>query len=251
MIFIKTRVFQRACGRARTWRDGLAGASPEARLFRGSRACLRDVRRGRWFRRAARRYHRTMDTSIDDITGWIKEWQDGDDRARDRVFERLYGQLKRLAWSVLRSESGHETLQPTALLNDALMKLLKARAPAADDRGHFARIVARAMRQILVDRARRKLADKRGAGQRPLAFDAERHDVALTASPEQMVSFDQAMQALADLDPTAAAVVELRVFAGMTIEETALALEMHPSAVNREWAHASAWLKCNLFAAAE
>ncbi len=189
-----------------------------------------------------------MQNSIDDITGWIKQWQEGDEHARDRVFGQLYVELKRLASVVLRSESGHETMQPTALLNDALMKMLKSRAPEADSRAHFARIVARAMRQILVDRARRKLADKRGAGEQAVPFDAERHDVVLTASPEQMVAFDQAMVALAKFDPVAAAVVELRVFAGMTIEETAQALELHPSAVNREWAHASAWLKCNLFA---
>lgn len=188
---------------------------------------------------------------MDDITGWIKQWQDGDDHARDRVFAQLYSELKRLASVVLRSESGHETMQPTALLNDALMKMLKARAPEAESRGHFARIVARAMRQILVDRARRKLAEKRGAGEQAVSFDAERHDVALTAAPEQMVALDQAMVTLAQIDPIAAAVVELRVFAGMTIEETAQALDLHPSAVNREWAHASAWLKCNLFSVLE
>jgi len=199
----------------------------------------------------APRYHGAMHNSIDDITGWIRQWQDGDEHARDRVFGQLYTELKRLASVVLRSESGHETMQPTALLNDALMKLLKARAPEAESRGHFARIVARAMRQILVDRARRKLADKRGSGEQPVSFDADRHDVVLTASPEQMVSLDQAMMALAKIDPVAASVVELRVFAGMTIEETAQALELHPSAVNREWAHASAWLKCNLFSAVD
>ncbi len=198
-----------------------------------------------------RRYDGCMHLPIDDITGWIGEWQEGDDQARDRVFTQLYGELKSLAGAVLRSESAHETLQPTALLNDALMKLLKAPAPDAENRGHFARIVGRAMRQILVDRARRKLADKRGSGEQPLSFDPDRHDVVLTASPDQMVAFDQAMQALARVDATAASVVELRVFAGMTIDETARALDMHPSAVNREWAHASAWLKCNLFAAPE
>lgn len=187
-----------------------------------------------------------MDAGADDITGWIRDWQDGDAAARDRVFTRLYGELKRLAAAVLRSESGHETLQPTALLNDALMKLLQARAPQAEDRGHFARIVARAMRQILIDRARRKLADKRGAGERPLSL--EDHDAALSASPADLVALDDALSTLARLDARAAAVVELRVFGGLTIDETARALAIHPSAVNREWAHASAWLKTHAFA---
>src|SRR5687768_11500485 len=96
------------------------------------------------------------------ITAGLHEWQAGDGAARDRLFDRLYGDLRRLAAAVLRSESGHDTLQPTALLNEALIKLIDARPVAAEDRAHFARIVARAMRQILIDRARRKLADKRG-----------------------------------------------------------------------------------------
>ncbi|MFA5683728.1 MAG: ECF-type sigma factor [Lysobacteraceae bacterium] len=184
--------------------------------------------------------------NADDITGWIRDWQGGDDAARDRVFSRLYGDLKRLAAAVLRSESGHETMQPTALLNDALMKLLQAKPPQAGDRQHFSRIVARAMRQILIDRARRKLADKRGAGEAPLSL--EDHDAALTATPADLVALDDALSALAKLDPRAASVVELRVFAGFTIEETAQALDIHPSAVNREWAHACAWLKSHAFA---
>lgn len=183
-----------------------------------------------------------MQASADDITGWIRDWQDGDVAARDRVFTRLYGELKRLAAAVLRSESGHDTLQPTALLNDALIKLTTAaRAPAAEDRGHFARIVARAMRQILIDRARRKLTEKRGAGGVPLSFDD--HDVALAASPADLVAIDDLLSTLEKLDARAASVVELRVFAGLTIDETAQALGIHPSAVNREWAHASAWIK--------
>lgn len=187
-----------------------------------------------------------MDTAADDITRWIRDWQDGDAAARDRVFSRLYGELRRLAAAVLRSESGHETLQPTALLNDALMKLIQARAPQAEDRGHFARIVARAMRQVLIDRARRKLADKRGAGERPLSLEDQ--DAALSASPADLVALDEALSMLARFDARAAGVVELRVFAGLTIDETAQALDIHPSAVNREWAHACAWLKSNVFA---
>lgn len=186
-----------------------------------------------------------MEGVADDITGWIREWQEGDAHARDRVFTRLYGELRRLAAAVLRSESGHDTLQPTALLNDALIKLtLAAQAPAADDRRHFARIVARAMRQVLVDRARRKLADKRGGGIAPLPLHD--HDAALTGNPADLIALDDALAVLARLDPRAASVVELRVFAGLTIDETAQALEIHPSAVNREWAHASAWLKQHL-----
>ncbi|WP_166653869.1 ECF-type sigma factor [Tahibacter aquaticus] len=183
-----------------------------------------------------------------DITGWIRHWQEGDAQARDRVFAQLYGELRRLAAVVLRSESGHDTLQPTALLNDALIKLIEARkAPAAEDRSHFVRIVARAMRQILVDRARRKLADKRGAGVVPESLDAGL-EIPLMANPAELVALDDALATLAELDPRAAAVVELRVFAGLTIDEAAQALDISPSSVNREWAHACAWLKSDVFA---
>jgi RNA polymerase sigma factor (TIGR02999 family) len=182
-----------------------------------------------------------MSADIDNITGWLADWQQGDALARDRVFARLYAEMKRLAAAVLRSESGHDTLQPTALLNDALMKLIQSRAPDVEDRGHFIRVVARAMRQILIDRARRKLAEKRGAGVVPESIDDV--DVAGLGSPDELVALDDALNVLASLDARAASVVELRVFAGLTIDETAQALGIHASAVNREWAHASAWLR--------
>lgn len=188
-----------------------------------------------------RPYASRMTANADDITGWLNDWQQGDALARDRVFGRLYAEMKRLAATVLRSESGHDTLQPTALLNDALMKLIQARAPDVEDRGHFIRVVARAMRQILIDRARRKLAEKRGAGVVPESIDDI--DVAGIGSPHELVALDDALAVLAKLDPRAAAVVEMRVFAGLTIEETAQALDIHPSSVNREWAQASAWLR--------
>lgn len=185
-----------------------------------------------------------MGAAIDNITAWLSDWQEGDAVARDRVFTRLYSEMKRMAAAVLRSESGHDTLQPTALLNDALMKFIQARAPDVADRGHFIRVVARAMRQILIDRARRKLAEKRGSGVVMESIDDI--DVAGHGSPLELVALDDALSVLAELDPRAASVVEMRVFVGLTIEETAQALDIHPSAVNREWAHASAWLREHL-----
>ena len=100
------------------------------------------------------------------------------------------------------------------------------------------------MRQVLVDRARRKQADKRGAGLVPEPLDGQ--DIAEGATPEQILAVDEALARLADLDPRAASVLELRVFGGLTIDETAAAMGIHPSAVNREWAFASAWLKQQL-----
>ncbi len=176
-----------------------------------------------------------------DITGLLAAWSGGDAGARDSVFEGMYAQLKRMAVGALRAQAGQATFEPTVLLNDALLKFLDAGAPHASSREHFASIVARAMRQVLVDRSRRRLADKRGAGQRALSLD-EVHDLPAVA-PAALLGFDRVLDELAALDPLAAEVVQLRVFTGLTIDETAVALGIHPSAVNREWAHARAWLK--------
>jgi RNA polymerase sigma factor (TIGR02999 family) len=191
-------------------------------------------------------YSAAMQAPTPDITAWIADWQQGDAHARDRVFTHLYPELRRLAGAVLRSNADHHTLEATALLNDALMKLIQARPPAAEDRVHFARIVARAMRQILIDRARRRLADKRGGGERALAI--EDFDAVELGSPAELVALDDALKRLAEFDARAATVVELRVFVGLTIDETAQAMELHAATVNREWAHATAWLKQHVFA---
>lgn len=177
----------------------------------------------------------------DDITGLLQAWSAGEPAARDGVFERMYAQLKRVAIGALRAQAGQATFEPTVLLNDALMKIIDGAAPRASSRQHFASIVARAMRQVLVDRSRRRLSDKRGAGQRPLSLD-DVHDLP-TVAPGAVLGFDRVLDELAELDPQAAEVVQLRVFTGLTIDETAEALGIHPSAVNREWAHARAWLK--------
>jgi RNA polymerase sigma factor (TIGR02999 family) len=180
----------------------------------------------------------------DDITGLLQAWSAGEAGARDEVFERMYAQLKRLAIGALRAQGGQATFEPTVLLNDALLKLVDGAAPRASSREHFVGIVARAMRQVLVDRSRRRLADKRGAGQRALSLD-EVQDLPAVA-PAAMIGFDRVLEELAELDPQAAEVVQLRVFTGLTIDEAALALGISPSAVNREWAHARAWLKDRL-----
>ncbi|TXI24443.1 MAG: sigma-70 family RNA polymerase sigma factor [Ottowia sp.] len=179
-----------------------------------------------------------------DITGLLEDWLDGDAAARDALFERMYEQLKRIAIGTLRAQAGQNTFEPTMLLNDALMKLLGGAVPKASSREHFASIVARAMRQVLVDRSRRRLADKRGSGERALSLDEVQHLPAV--APAAMLGFDRVLEELAQLDSRAAEVVQLRVFTGLTIDETAQALGIHPSAVNREWAHARAWLRDRL-----
>ncbi len=186
-------------------------------------------------------YHRVMSDEASDITQWLNDWRAGDAVARDRVFHQLYARLRRLARGVLRGHDGHETVQATELLHDALLRLSESGAPAVRDREHFVAIAARAMRQILIDRARRKLSDKRGAGIKPLSLDD--HDAAIDADPVELLALDDALDKLARVDARAATVVELRVFAGLTIDETAASLAITPSLVNHEWAHARAWLK--------
>ncbi|AVP96739.1 hypothetical protein C7S18_05790 [Ahniella affigens] len=186
-----------------------------------------------------------MHESDTEVTGWLQEWQAGDSVARDRVLARLYHELKRLARAALRQHSGHDTLQTTALVNEALLKFVGSRAPQVNDRSHFCSVVARAMRQILIDRARHKSAQKRDAGDSLLSLDVlTEADLQLNVQePTQLLELDDLLEQLSTLDPRAADVVSLRVFAGMTIAETAEAMGLHPSAVNRDWAHAVEWLR--------
>lgn len=184
--------------------------------------------------------------SAGEVTTLLQQWGRGDAPSRDRVFAALYQELRRCARAALRGSPDQHTLQATALLNEALLKLIDRPAPAAIDRGHFVAIVGRAIRQVLVDHARRRNSDKRGAGQRAMELDVEQGP--LSADPTELLCLDDALRQLDALDPVAAQVVELRVFAGFTIEETAQLLALHPSAVNREWASAVAWLKEHAFA---
>lgn len=181
-----------------------------------------------------------------DITQLLQAARDGQGPALDRVFAQVYPALRALAAGRLAGQPGERTLSATALVHEAYLKLADAAALQLRDRQHFFACAARAMRQILVDRARRKLADKRGAGVVPESLDAGL-EIPLMANPAELVALDDALATLGELDPRAAAVVELRVFAGLTIDEAAQALDISPSSVNREWAHACAWLKNDIF----
>ena len=180
----------------------------------------------------------------DDITGLLHAWRAGEQDARDEVFRNLYARLKTLAAAALRSEGGKSTFEPTVLLNDALIKLVSSAAPKVNDREHFVAIVARVIRQVLVDRSRHRMSEKRGEGEKALSLD-EVEDLP-AVSHAATLNFDKVLLELEQLDPTAAQVVNLRVFAGLTIDETAEAMKLHPAAVNREWSAARAWLKDRL-----
>lgn len=184
-----------------------------------------------------------MDEKPHAITEWMTAWRAGDDGARDRVVGALYQELRRLAAQQLRRERAGHTLQATALVNEALLRLIGSAPPAADRR-HLLGIAGHAMREVLVDHARRREAAKRGGDVDKIPLE-EAGEIALPADVD-LLALDSALRRLEALDPDQVRVVELRYFVGLTIEETAQAMDLHPSAVNREWTAARAWLLAEL-----
>jgi RNA polymerase sigma-70 factor (ECF subfamily) len=158
----------------------------------------------------------------------------------DSLLPIVYQELRRLAAHYLRRERPGQTLQPTALVNEAYLRLLKDRPDRWQNRAHFCAIAAHSMRQILIERARARGAQKRGGVRAQVTLDE-----ALVAEGERsidLLALDQALERLAAMDPEQARLVELRFFGGLTIEETAEALEMSPATVKRHWTVARAWL---------
>ena len=156
----------------------------------------------------------------------------------DRLFEVVYEDLKRRAHAQLSGAT--QTLDTTALVHEAYLKLSGSTQPDWADRQHFFRVAARAMRHIVIDRARSRLTAKRGGGQAPL--DLDRVEIGADSAAEQMVALDDALSRLAGQDPRLAAVVELRFFGGLTVEETARSLDISERTVKRDWRLARAFL---------
>lgn len=175
----------------------------------------------------------------EDITALLRDWRQGDPAARDRLVAVLYPELRALADRQLRGERANHTLQPTALVNEAYLRLSGLDRMDFQDRRHFVRMAARVMREVLVDHARRHQAAKRDGGHRVtltgLPLVAEDADV-------DALALDAALQRLEQLDAGKARVVELRYFGGLTIEETADAMGSSPATVKRQWQMARAWL---------
>lgn len=165
--------------------------------------------------------------------------RDGDDEAVDRLFTLAYGELRHLARLVRRRGAG-ETLDTTALVHEAYLKLTPGRAMDIKDRAHFTYIVARAMRQVLVDAARRKGAAKRRGGE--VAVTLEEGLAAAPMRSAQLVALEEALSELERVDPRRAKIVECRFFGGLTVEETAEVLDVSAPTVKRDWRVARAWL---------
>ena len=164
-----------------------------------------------------------------------------DDRqSLDSLLPIVYQELRRLAASYLRRERPGQTLQPTALVHEAYLRLMKDRPDRWQNRAHFCAIAAHSMRQILIERARARGAIKRGGGGPRVTLDEGL--LPGTVPSIDLMALDEALERLAVMDPEHARIVELRFFGGLTIEETAEAVDLSPATVKRHWAVARAWL---------
>lgn len=181
-----------------------------------------------------------MTQQRDGVTELLLEWGGGDEASRDRLMQVVYDELRRVAAAQLRHERPDHTLQPTALVNEAYVRLVDQTRVQWRNRAQFFGIAARLMRRILVDHARRQRALKRGGDATRLSLDEE-----LVGGPQQdmdLVALDEALGELTTIDERLAAVVEMRFFGGLTVEETAAVTGTSPATVKRDWSTARAWL---------
>lgn len=174
------------------------------------------------------------------VTQLLSRVSAGDDEAMDRLFPIVYQELRQAAGGVLRSERPGHTLQPTALVHEAYLKLVGSGGIPARDRSHFLSIAARAMRQILVDHARRRGARKRGKGEAPVLLDFAIADAAMPV--DELVALDDALEQLSAQNPRLRSVVELRFFGGLNEDQIAETLGVTTRTVQRDWVRARAWL---------
>jgi RNA polymerase sigma factor (TIGR02999 family) len=181
-----------------------------------------------------------MKPSPSEVSRLLLNWSQGDRAALDKLVPLVHDELRRLARHFMRREREGHTLQTTALVNEAYVRLIDQRSVRWQNRAHFFAIAAQLMRRILVDHARSRRYAKRGGDARQVSFDE-----AAIVSPErgaELVAVDDALTDLAARDPRKSQIVELRFFGGLNIEETAEVLGISPTTVQREWRSAKAWL---------
>jgi RNA polymerase sigma factor (TIGR02999 family) len=174
------------------------------------------------------------------VTILLRAWGSGDKQALDRLTPLVYRELHQIAGRLMANQRPNHTLQATALVNEAYVRLVDAREVSWQDRAHFFALCARAMRQILIDHARTRASEKRGGGQVSIQLDE-----ALAAAPSpaaNLLELDEALKRLTEIDPRKSQVVELRFFGGLSLEETAEALKVSTKTVQRDWDLARAWL---------
>ena len=181
-----------------------------------------------------------MDQTSHEVTRLLQDWSEGDAGAAERLMPLVYEELRRLARSYLRRERPDHTLQPTALVNEAFLKLVDQSRVSWQDRHHFFGIAAQMMRRVLVDHARAQKAEKRGGAQGKVSL--EEANVPTGERAAELVELDEALQRLAEVFPRKGRVVELRFFGGLSVEETARVLGVSDKTVMREWQSAKLWL---------
>jgi RNA polymerase sigma-70 factor (ECF subfamily) len=175
-----------------------------------------------------------------DVTQLLLNWSKGDQAALEELMPLVYNELRRLASAYLRRERPNHTLQSTALVHEAFMRLVNQQEVQWQSRAHFFAIAAQMIRRILVDHARSQRAEKRGSGAVKLELDAA---LAIPLKTDvDLVLLNDALDRLAEMDPRQSRLVELRFFAGLSIEETAQVMQLSPATIKREWNAARAWL---------
>ena len=184
-----------------------------------------------------------------DVTELLARWNEGEVAARDALIPLVYDELRRLAKRHLAGQRGSHTLQATALVHEAYLRLVSRKRGQWQDRAHFFALAAQMMRQILVDHARARNAAKRGGGAVTVVLDQE--PGMQPAMNLDIIALDSAMKRLAELDPRQSQIVELRFFGGLSIEETARVVDISPATAKREWATARVWLHHALESGAE
>jgi RNA polymerase sigma factor (TIGR02999 family) len=180
-----------------------------------------------------------------DVTALLRAWSEGDQTALDRLLPAVYEELHRQAERYMRAQPAGHTLQTTALVHEAYLRLVSREGPGWDGRAHFFGVAAKAMRSILVDHARARCAAKRGGGAEPVTL-AGIEDSAGRAQDLDVLELDDALERLTELDPRKASLVELRYFGGLTIEAAAESVGISPATAKREWRLARAWLQREL-----
>jgi RNA polymerase sigma factor (TIGR02999 family) len=177
-----------------------------------------------------------------EVTELLMKWGEGDKDVLDRLLPIVYAELHRMAARYLRGERVDHTLQPTALINEAYLRLIDSNSVTWENRTHFFGIAARVMRRILVDHARQHRSDKRGGEFKKVPIDAA-NEPASKQEDLDLVALDAALTRLAEVDPELSKLVELRYFAGLTIEDAAQVMSLSLGTAKRRWTAAKAWLR--------
>ena len=180
------------------------------------------------------------EAQVSETTLLLQAWARGDKSALERLMPRVYQELRRIAGHYIRNQQPGRTIQTTALVHEAYLRLIDVTNVDWQHRAHFFAVSATIMRRILLDRARRRAAGKRG-GKLPIVNLDEIPDVSCRRA-SQLIALDDALNALANVDPRKAKVIELRYFGGLSVQETAAVLKISPDTVMRDWKLARAWL---------